>query len=198
MDWLPASIHGQSRVRELAAGEALFRQGDRAFAIFEIVRGRMRLIRHTVDSHEVVLHTARPGELFAEAALFAGTYHCDALAAVVSRVRVYPKRQLLAAFRANPLLAERFMEVLSREIHTLRSRLEERNIRSARKRLLHHVALAARQNDRTMPLEGTLMNLAAEIGVTHEVLYRTLSRLEREGLISKSRFGITLRKRKLI
>jgi len=194
LGWLPAEIRTRSRVRELAAGEPLFRQGDKAFAIFAIERGSMRLIRHTIDSHRVVLHTARAGELFAEAALFSAAYHCDAVAAAASRVRVYPKRELLAAFRADPALAERFMALLAGQIHVLRARLEERNIRSARARLLHHLALSAGPGGRRVRPEGTLMDLAAEIGLSHEALYRTLARLEKEGAISRSRSGIVLRK----
>lgn len=194
LDWLPVAIRQRSRVRELAADELLFRQGDRALAIFEIDGGRLRLIRHTADSRAVVLHTARMGELFAEAALFSSAYQCDAVASVRSRVRVYSKRDLLAAFRADPVLGERFMAVLARQIHTLRARLEERNIRSARERLLHHLALAAGRDGRTMPLEGTLMDLAAEIGLTPEALYRTLAELERDGAIHRTRSAIALKK----
>jgi CRP-like cAMP-binding protein len=194
LDWLPAQIRARSRTRSLATGETLFRQGDKAFAVFEIERGRLRLVRHTVDSRRVVLHTARAGELFAEAALFAKAYHCDAVAATPSEVRVYSKRDLLSIFRADPALGERFMALLAQQIHSLRARLEERNIRSVRERVLHHLALAAGPDGRTMPLEGTLMDLAAEIGVTHEALYRTLARLEKEGVIRRTRSGITRRK----
>lgn len=194
LDWLPSRIRTRSRVRSLAAGETLFRQGDSSFAIFEIERGRLRLIRHTVDSRRVVLHTARVGDLFAEAALFAKAYHCDAVAAVASRVRVYSKRDLISAFRADPALGERFMALLAHQIHSLRARLEERNIRSARERVLHHLALAAGADGRTMPLEGTLMDLAAEIGLTHEALYRTLASLEKEGVICRTRSAIARRK----
>lgn len=195
LDWLPAAIRERSRVRELEAGEALFRQGDRTFAIFEVERGRLRLIRNTVASHPVVLHTARPGELLAEAALFASAYQCDAVAAAASRVRAYPKRELLAAFRADPALAERFMAVLAHQIHGLRARLEERNIRSARERVLHHLVLAAGPDGRTMPLEGTLTDVAAEMGLTPEALYRTLAELEKEGVVLRTRSSIALRKR---
>jgi CRP-like cAMP-binding protein len=195
LDWLATAV-GRSTVRQLAADEVLFRQGDKASAIFEVEQGRLRLIRHTIDSHPVTLHTARPGELLAEAALFASSYHCDAVAAAPSRVRVYPKRQLRAALRGNPDLAERFMAVLAHQIHALRGRLEERNIRSARERLLHHLALAADNDGRTVQLEGTLIDLAAEIGLSHEVLYRTLAALERDGIIARTRTGIALLRRK--
>lgn len=169
---------------ELAAGEALFRQGDTARAIFAVDTGELRLLRQTVDGRQVVLHRARPGALFAEAALFADAYHCDAVAAVASRVRAYPKRPLLAAFHADPARAEGFMAVLAHEIHALRARVEERTIRSARERVLHHLALTA-EGDGTFRLDGTLIDLAAEIGLTHEALYRALAALEAEGRISR-------------
>ena len=194
-DWLPLAIRQRSTTRDLDAGEALCRQGRKASAIFEVEQGRLRLIRHTIDSHPIVLHTAREGQLFAEAALFAAAYHCDAVAAIASRVRVYPKRELLTALRSDPAIAERFMAVLAHQIHALRARLEERNIRSARKRVLHHVALAAGKDGRTMSLEGTLMNLAAELGLTHEVLYRTLADLEKAGVIARTGSAIILRKK---
>jgi CRP-like cAMP-binding protein len=140
------------------------------------------------------LHTARPGELFAEAALFADRYHCDAVAASASRVRVLPKRPLLAAFRDDPAVGERFMAVLARQIHGLRSRLEGRNIRSARERVLNYLVLAADADTRTVALDGTLMDLASEIGLSHEALYRTLAALVRDGVIRRTRSSIVLQK----
>jgi len=182
--WLPQEVRARSIVRELDAGAHLFRRGDRATAIFEVERGRLQLIRY-VDARAIVLHTANPGGLFAEAALFSSTYHCDAVAAVPSRVRVYPKRPLLVAFRAEPERGQRFTAVLAHEIHRLRARLEERNIRGARERVLHHLLLAAGEDSRTVKLDGTLMDLATEIGLTHEALYRALAALSREGVIER-------------
>jgi len=194
LDWLPASVRERSTVRDIEAGGTLFRQGDKAVGFFEVERGHVRLIRHTVDGRPVILHSARKGDLFAEAALFSAAYQCDAVAVLASRVRVYPKRPLLAVFRRDPAVAENFMAVLAHEIHGMRARLEERNIRSARDRLLQHLALAVGRDGRTVTLDGTLMDLAAEIGLAHEVLYRTLAALEKDGAIRKTRAGIVLRR----
>lgn len=191
--WLPDALRRHSKLRMLAPGDTLFRQGDRATAIFEVEQGRMRLIRHSIDNRPVTLHTARAGELFAEAALFADRYHCDAVAAAESRVLAFPKRELLAAFRSNPALGERFMATLARQVHTLRSRLEGRNIRSARERVLNYLVLAADSGSHTLMLDGTLMDLAGEIGLTPEALYRTLAALAKDGLITRTRSTITLR-----
>jgi len=172
----------------------LFRQGNKASAIFEVQKGRLLLVRSTIDSHPVVLHTAREGELFAEAALFSNTYHCDAVAATAACVRAYPKRELLALLRSDPEISEGFMAVLAHQVHALRTRIEERNIRSARERVLHHVRLAVGKDGRTMRIDGTLIEWAAELGLSPEALYRTLAELEKTGQISRTRSEIVLEK----
>ena len=123
----------------LAPGDLLFRQGDPAAAIYKVESGRLRLIRRTVDDHLVILHMARRGELFAEASLFADAYHCDAVAAALSSVRVYPRAIVMDALRTDPALAEAFMARLARQLQELRARMELRNIRSARERQIMRV-----------------------------------------------------------
>jgi CRP-like cAMP-binding protein len=191
-DWLIAHLPSAAPARELAPGQALFRQGDAVSAIFAVERGRLRLVRHTIDDRKVVLHTARDGELLAEAALFSKIYHCDAVADLASVVRVLSKPELLAAFRADADFAEKFMGVLARQVMALRTRLELRSIRSARERLLQHLLLAASGDSRLVRLDGTLMDLAAEIGMTHETLYRALAELESEGVLARGEGGIRL------
>ena len=113
---LPLSLEAGSVIRELGAGEVLFEQGDRAAAIYKVESGRLRLVRRTVDDHLVILHTACRREFFAEASLFAATYHCDAVAAEPSRIRVYPKAKVMEALRTDPVLAPAFMARLAHPI----------------------------------------------------------------------------------
>ena len=156
--------------------------------------GRLRLIRRTVDDHLVILHTARRGEFFAEASLFADAYHCDAVAAAPSSVRVYPKQIVMEAMRADPALAEAFMARLARQLQELRARMELRNIRSARDRVLQYLRLRAGVHGRSIAIEGQLQDIAAEIGVTREALYRTLAALEAQGHLTRTETAILLKK----
>ena len=194
MNELPESARRQVSVRELAEGDLLFQQGDAASAIFEVVSGRLRLVRRTIDDRLVALHTARPGDLLAEAALFSDVYHCDAIAAMASRIRVYPKRVLLSALRKYPSLFEAFAARLARQLQALRARLELRNIRSARQRLLQYLLLSAGGDGRTVAIDGQLQDLAADLGLSREALYRTLAVLEADGTIERSGIGIVLKK----
>ena len=196
-DPLPASLEACSTVRVLASGEPLFRQGDRAAAIYKVESGRLRLIRRTVDDHLVILHTARRGEFFAEASLFADAYHCDAVAAAPSSVRVYPKQVVKEAMRADPTLAEAFMARLARQLQELRARMELRNIRSARDRVLQYLRLRAGTHGHGIVIEGQLQDIAGEIGMTREALYRTLAALETEGQLTRTETVILLKKSRM-
>jgi CRP/FNR family transcriptional regulator, dissimilatory nitrate respiration regulator len=191
-EWLPNALHAVGVERQLAPGQALFRLGDRTAGIFEVLQGQMQMIRVDASGREIILYVASAGEIFAEAALFSPIYHCDALTKTGATVRLYPKAQVLSTFRQNPQAAEAFMAVLAREIMHLRTRLEQRNIRSARDRVRHFLAFNTGADGRTVLLHGTLKDLAAELGLTHEALYRALAYLAAKGEIKRFKNKILL------
>jgi CRP-like cAMP-binding protein len=193
-DWMPAKVRAAAVDQKLTANETLFRLGSKAVGLYEIISGRVRLSRVDHSGHEIVLHVAGPGEMLAEASLYSTQYHCDAIANTGAIVRLYPKRELLAAFEANPEAAHVFTEMLAHQVMKLRTRIEQRNIRSARDRVRHFLALSVGPDRRTVRLLGTLKDLAAEIGLTHEALYRTLAALERSGEIRRKDEAIVLSK----
>ena len=197
-DWLPAPVRAAAIDRKLKSGEALFRLGDKTIGLCEIIAGRVRLARVDRSGHEIVLHVAGPGETIAEASLFSPTYHCDAVASTNATVRVYPKRQVLAAFDRDPEAAQAFSATLARQVMNLRTRIEQRNIRSARERIRHYLAVNAGADRRTVELRGTIKDIAAELGLTHEALYRTLAALERAGEIRRSRGKIVIARPKRV
>lgn len=191
-EWLPAAARSAAIDRRLKAGEPLFRLGDKTAGLCEVITGHVRLARVDRSGREIVLHVAGPGETLAEASLFSPHYHCDAIANTDAVVRIYPKRQVLAAFDASPKAAQAFSATLARQVMSLRTRIEQRNIRSARERVRHFLTLNVGPDGRTVVLRGTLKDIAAEIGLTHEALYRTLATLERSGEIKRKRDKIVL------
>ena len=195
---LPPSVRALSVERRLERGEVLFRKDDAAIGLYAVEAGHIRLSRIDVDGREIILHAAGPGDLVAEASLFSPRYHCEAVAVSDARVRLYPKKALLAEFRLDPNAAEAFMAMLARELMDLRTRLEQRNLHSASARLEHHLALNTEADGRTVILRGTIKDLAAELGLSHEALYRTLNKMESTGKIARAKGTITLEKRTLI
>jgi CRP/FNR family transcriptional regulator, dissimilatory nitrate respiration regulator len=177
--------------RQLAAGEVLFRQGDRADNMFLVISGRVRLERHARNGALVPQHVAGPGEFFAEASLFSDTYHCDALALRLSRVRIYPHREVLAKLKQDPASAEGLLAMLSRQLQASRHRAELRAVRSARERVLLYLEYRA-DSQREVAVEGELQDLAADLALTREAFYRTLATLEREGVIARTETRLKL------
>jgi CRP/FNR family transcriptional regulator, dissimilatory nitrate respiration regulator len=194
IDWLSAAVRGAARERTLKAGDTLFRRGNRTSGLYEIVEGQLRLVRVNRAGREAVLHVAMAGETIAEASLFSASYHCDAIATTDTVVRLYPKAAVLAEFDRNPKAARKFAAVLARQVMTLRTRLEQRNIRAARDRVRHYLAINVDAEGRTVALPGTLRDVASELGLTHEALYRTLAEMAADGEIERRKGTIRLLK----
>lgn len=180
------------RQKSLKKGEALFRQGDEAFAIFALRKGRVRLMRYLADGSSVCLYTAHAGDTFSEAALYSPHYHCDAIADLESEIEVHPKAALLAAFARDPDAAQAFSAQLARQVIGLRAHLELRNIRSAKDRVLHYLMLNAVDRGQRVIFKQPLKDIAQDIGLTHEAFYRALAELEKEQLISRRLRQVTL------
>jgi|SRR6266568_4293420 len=172
--------------RSLARDEVLFRQGDKVTAIYFIEAGRLRLERRTFDGRSLIVGTAPAGEFFVEAALFADFFHCDAVATEPSRVRIYPKATVLHALRTDSVSAMSFLALVSREVIKLRQHIELMKVRSAKQRVTLYLDLNAEPDGRTVKLRGQLQDIASELGLTREALYRTLAGLERSGAIKRA------------
>jgi len=179
--------------RHLSAGQLLFREGAASAGVYRLQTGRVRLFRSTPTGIQVAMHTVRRGELFAEASLFSARYHCDAVALEPSEVLVYPKRPLVQSLREHPERLWIFTAELARRVQGLRSRAEIKQIRSASERVLQFLALVCDASG-VWRQEGTLKQLADDIGLTHEALYRTLARLEHEGRIVRLEGALRLRR----
>lgn len=176
-------LTARTSVRRLEVGEALFHQGDPAAAIFRLESGRLDLLRHTEDGATVVMHVARSGETFAEAALFSDVYHCDAIAQAPSCVVVIRKQDLLRDVQRDASKVLDLARVMAGQVRDLRARLEIRNIRAADQRLLAWLRLQARGNPPSVELDRTWTQVAEEIGLTREATYRALSAMRRTGRI---------------
>lgn len=193
-DWLPANVRGAAVEHTLKAGQTLFRAGAKTSGLYEIVKGKLRLVRVDPSGREAVLQVASAGETLAEASVFSSTYHCDAIASTDAVVRLYPKTILLGELEHNPKFAQAFAGMLARQVMTLRTRLEQRNIHSARDRVRHYLVVNADPNGRTVTLSGTLKDMAAELGLAHEALYRTLAEMAADGEIERRKGTIRLLK----
>jgi CRP-like cAMP-binding protein len=179
----------------VASGDHVFRLDDPTRGLFQVTRGRVRLVRSALDGSEVTLHIARQGETFAEASLFAERYHCDAVADLPSTVLLFEKAATLASLAADPVQATRWIGHLSGQVQALRAQVALIGLNAARERVLAFLQTGLRAGEDgkdVVALDRPWKAIASELGLTHEALYRTLARLEREGLIRRDRHRRTV------
>jgi CRP/FNR family transcriptional regulator, dissimilatory nitrate respiration regulator len=177
---------GSSVLQTFGVRENLFRRGTPTTGVYVVVEGCVKLARLDATGKEVILYVARAGDPFAEASIFSPVYHCDAVAVTAASVRRYPKAAVLAKFDSDPAFAKAYAAMLGRQLMDVRARMERLNMHSARDRVRHFLILQTEPASRCVEIRGTLKNLAAELGMTHEALYRTLARMAEEGEIKRA------------
>ena len=186
---LPAELRRRASDFAAAAGETLFRYGERPRRMLWVMQGEVRLVRRSRDGAEIVLQRANSG-FVAEASLESARYHCDAVAARESRLLGLPIAPFREALRRDEAFRAFWMSRLAREVRSLRARCERLSLRSAADRIAHYLEAEGRNG--RLELSGTRKAWAAELGLTHEALYRALASLRRSGRIAAVHDGNVL------
>lgn len=187
---IPVALRAAARLRAFAAGDTLFRQGDRPRAMYCVLDGEVRLLRRSREGGEVVLQRSRGG-FFAEASLESKAYHCDGVAAADGRLLAFPVRAFREALEGDAAFRDAWMAQLAREVRKLRARCERLSLHGAEARILH--AIESEGTAGTLVLAQSRKAWAAELGLTHEALYRTLARLQAAGTLAVDGGRLTLR-----
>jgi CRP-like cAMP-binding protein len=179
---LPASLHGFCTTSAHQKGERLFVTGDKPSCMFFVGGGEVVLERLGAHGGSVVLQRTRHG-FVGEASLQSARYHCDAKVIARSEITRVPIREVLAAMDHDPAFARRWIAMLNRELKRLRLQCERLSLNKVQDRLLHLIETEGQQGK--YPLGSGLKSLAAELGVTHEALYRCVSGMEKNGQLTR-------------
>lgn len=160
--------------RRLSPGAYLFHQGKKVESLFVVTAGEIQLVRHQTAGNALVLQRAFVGAVVAEASAFAETYHCDAVAGPDTSVRGISKPRFLELFRTDPNLAEAWAAQLAREVQTTRLRSEILALKTVADRLDAWLAWHG-----SLPPKGEWHQIARQIAVSPEALYREIARRRR-------------------
>jgi len=190
---IPPKLRGVAERREIEAGETLFRLGDRLRGVFCVIAGEVRLVRRARNGAEIILQRSRGG-FFAEASIGTGKYHCDAVTAETSALLRFPATAFRAALATDVTFRDAWMAHLAHEVLKLRAQCERLALKSAAQRIVHYIE--SEGADGMVTLTESRKAWAAELGLTHEALYRTLRRLQADGTLDIDADRITLSHRK--
>jgi CRP-like cAMP-binding protein len=179
---LPTGLHAFCMTVAHEKGELLFATGDKPDHMFFVESGEVVLERLGAQGNSVVLQRTRHG-FVSEASLQSERYHCDAKVIAASQITQLPIREVRAAMDSDPMFASRWIGMLNREVKRLRLQCERLSLYKVQDRLLHLLETEGQKGK--FPLGTGLKSLAAELGVTHEALYRCVSDLEKKGRLRR-------------
>ncbi|MBE0617202.1 MAG: Crp/Fnr family transcriptional regulator [Proteobacteria bacterium] len=172
-----------ARALEATRRDVLFREGEPAEGIFVLLSGRVKIYKLSPDGKEHILHVVRPGQAFAEAAVFMpGGYPAYAEALQKSRALLLPKEPFLDLLRQEPSISLNIIATLSRYLKQFADRIEDLSLKDVSARLARWFLATAREKGRDFwDLEITKGELASQIGTVSETLSRTLRKFQDAG-----------------
>lgn len=186
---LPALLRAAGTELRLRKGAMLFRQGGRPRSRYCVLSGEVRLIRTASHGAEIVLQRATSG-FVAEASLDHGAYHCDALAVRDATLLGFPRNEFQRALSSETFRMA-WIRYVGAQLRRSRLQCERLLLRSARERVLHFLQTENRDGVLDLAVTNlTKKSWAAELGLTHEALYRTLRAMADAGDIAEHPAGV--------
>ncbi len=187
--------------REFAAGEMVFREGDRSDTCYVMRSGRVRAIREHTDGRTITLATFGPGEIFGELAMFDEERRSATIEAVeptaAAAILGGDMRRLL---RTHPDISVKLLAALGRRLRETNERLTRQSFQTVQSRvasalieLVAEVRAEGRgDGDGDILITATQSELAQLAGSSRESASRFLAVLERAGVITQGRGRLTV------
>ena len=158
--------------RVFLPGALVFERNEATVSFYMVASGLVHMVRRQVDGAEFILQRATGGDVLAEASLTTTSYHCAAVAIEASELVVFSHSEVQRSISQDSEMAKAYVSHLGREVRNARLRAEIVSLRRVADRLDAWLAW----NDNVLPSKGAWKQVAGEIGVSAEALYRELAR----------------------
>jgi CRP-like cAMP-binding protein len=175
---LPDSLHALCKHRSVPINEQLFRIGSSPKWMFYVIQGEVVLERVSHGGSVSCLQRCQMG-FVGEGSLTSIRYHCNARATRPTELVQIPLREIKEALNSDPNFSDRWIQMLSAELRALRLQNERLSLQRVQDRIIH--LLQTEGENGRYELSTSLKQVARELGVTHEALYRGIAALEESG-----------------
>lgn len=196
----PLPPSDRDKVRELftekhfGKDDYIFFEGDPSSWLGVVLKGRVKMMKHSEGGKDIVLDVILPGEMLGEVAAFNGEpYPATAQAMEPTVVASIHRDDYLRLLKQYPALALRVIEELGRRLREaqdmIKSMALERVERRIARILLKLAATTGSSQEEgiviQMPL--TRQDIAEMAGTTVETAIRTMSKFRKQGLVQTKR-----------
>jgi CRP/FNR family transcriptional regulator len=176
--------------RRFHTDEVLFVAGEEAHGLYVIVAGAVRAFRESSDGREQIIHVERAGATVAEVPVFDdGLFPSTVAAEEETTVLFIEKRDVRLLCMEHPEIALAALKVLAGRLRQCAELVETLSLREVSQRLARFLLAEARRKgvrtEQGLSLTLTLTNpqIASRIGTVREVVSRTFTRLQHDGLL---------------
>jgi CRP-like cAMP-binding protein len=187
-------------VKQYAAAELVFAEGDPCAGLYIIERGHVRIFKSSSGGREQVLSIDGPGSSVAELPVFdGGNYPASCSAVEEATLLLLRKQDFHALCLAHPEVALKVLRVVGTRLRRLVGIIEELSFTTVRRRLASYLFRLARQEGKRtadgieITLPANNQELAAQIGTVRELVSRNLSRLQHEGILTVDARSVVVR-----
>ncbi len=183
---------------KLKRGSHLYRRGDRFDAIYAIRRGSFKSTVISQDGREQITGFHLTGDIIGMSAISSSQYRSDTTAMEDSEACVIPFGRLEGLLRDVPSLQNNFHRIMSREMVRHHDNLMLLGNMSAEERLASFLLDLARRYAKrgysatSFNLRMTRSEIANFVGLRLETVSRTLTKLQKRGLITLEQRLVTI------
>ncbi|WP_300015584.1 Crp/Fnr family transcriptional regulator [uncultured Roseobacter sp.] len=171
MDDFLTALFDHGEPMEIDAGAYLFHAGDPVRFVHLVETGGIHLERTQISGQVMCFQRALPGDILAEASIYAAAYHCDAKVIEPARLRKLRFGRLMEMLEADPETSTAWAAHLARTVQTTRLLAEIRGLKTVEQRLDAWI-----DHNGALPAKGHWQTVAQELAVTPEALYREIAR----------------------
>lgn len=194
IDELSPAIRSQLRaravVRDVPVGESIYRQGDEASEMYQLLEGSVQTCNYSLDGKEAITGQFKPGDCFGEMGLIDGLPRVSyTLATSDSKVLVIAKAAFDDFYQRFPEFSHQINVMLCRRVRMLYSLAEDAQVLSLHQRLARTLQrLSYSHGDRDdsgeLCIDTSHEELGRLLGASRQSVSKELKNLEREGCIA--------------
>ena len=182
----------------LHKNEVLYRDGDRAKAIYAVRSGSVKTVAESINGDEQIVGFHLPGEIVGLDGFGDGVHSCTAMALETTSVCVLPLSQLEDLCHAMPGLQKQMRRVMGREVSAEHKTLLMLGKMTAEERLASFLlSLSRRMEERhwkatEFVLSMPRQDIANYLGLAVETVSRLFAHFQEQGIIAVDRRRISI------
>lgn len=190
-----SSLARTIKLKSCSKGELLFREGDKANALYLLFQGKVKIYKLSPEGKEQILKIASSNEIFAEVPLFeGGCFPANAEAIKKSEVGILSREALFHLIHDDSEIAMEMLAILSKRLRHLTSMIEGLTLKETAARFAAYLLDSSEQHGgvSTFELDISKTILANLLGTSRENLSRLSQKMVKQSLIGVDNKLITL------